>query len=240
LVLSQFVRVLCLVTVCHSLSEFLCPVTIVNMVVVKVQGKKVTGPVASSLPVTVRDTARDRQREVVAARLVQTHSMVAATVMLLVMSLTLLSLANFRDVGRENLCLRAQIAALQREKAMLECTARKFMRREQLARAASFRETQLNVFIPGPAVPEVTVWYRVPMALFFVSPPESTKEESKEELVTKLEKEVYEPEMEEDEMEDEEMEASMEELEETIVEKEEIVEKEMRDNTGEDEIINAP
>ena len=81
--------------------------------------------------------------------------------------------------------------------------------------------------------------------------------------MTKLEKEVYEPEMEEDEMEDEEMEvlawsrnlssifeirinliffffliqASMEE---TIVEKEEIVEKEMRDNTGEDEIINAP
>jgi len=237
LVLSQFVRVLCLVTVCHSLSEFLCPVTIVNMVVVKVQGKKVTGPVASSLPVTVRDTARDRQREVVAARLVQTHSMVAATVMLLVMSLTLLSLANFRDVGRENLCLRAQIAALQREKAVLECTARKFMRREQLARAASFRENQLSIFISGPAVPEVNVWYRVPMALFFVSPPESTKEESKEELVTKLEKEVYEPEMEEDEMEDEEMEASMEE---TIVEKEEIVEKEMRDNTGEDEIINAP
>merc|ERR1712013_254865 len=214
---------------CHSLSEFFCLVTIVNMVVVKVQGgKKVTGPVASSLPVTVRDTARERQREVVAARLVQTHSMEAATVMLLVMSLTLLSLANFRDVGRENLCLRAQIAALQREKAMLECTARKFMRREQLARAASFRETQLNVFIPGPAVPEVTVWYRVPMALFFVSPPESAKEESKEELVTKLEKEVYEP-----EMEDEEMEASMEE---TIVEKEEMVEKEMRDNTGEDEI----
>merc|ERR1711899_705546 len=215
-----------LVTVCQS---FFCLVTIVNMVVVKVQGgKKVTGPVASSLPVTVRDTARDRQREVVAARLVQTHSMVAATVMLLVMSLTLLSLANFRDVGRENLCLRAQIAALQREKAMLECTARKFMRREQLARAASFRETQLNVFIPGPAVPEVTVWYRVPMALFFVSPPESTKEASKEELVTKLEKEVFEPEMEE-----EEMEASMEE---TIIEKEEMVEKEMRDNTGEDEI----
>merc|ERR1712180_454298 len=217
---------------CRSLSEFLCLVTIVNMVVVKVQGKKVTGPVASSLPVTVRDTARERQREVVAARLVQTHSMVAATVMLLVMSLTLLSLANFRDVGRENLCLRAQIAALQREKVMLECTARKFMRREQLARAASFRETQLNVFIPGPAVPKVTVWYRVPMALFFVSPPESAKEESREELVTKLEKEVYEPEVEE-----EEMEASMVE---TIVEKEEILEKEMRDNTGEDEIINAP
>merc|ERR1712126_749179 len=204
-----------LVAICQSLSQFLCPVTIVDMVVVKVQGKKVTGPLASSLPVTVRDTARDRQREVVAARLVQTHSMVAATVMLLVMSL---SLANFRDVGRENLCLRAQIAALQREKAMLECTARKFMRREQLARAASFRETQLNVFIPGPAVPEVTVWYRVPMALFFVSPPESAKEESKEELVTKMEK---------DEMEDEEMEASMEE---TIIEKEEMVEKEMRDN----------
>merc|ERR1712211_29599 len=100
-----------------------------------------------------------------------------------------------------------------------------------LARAASFRETQLNVFIPGPAVPEVTVWYRVPMALFFVSPPESIKEESKEELVTKLEKEVYEPEMEEDEME--------ESMEEKIVEKEEMVEKEMRDNTGEDEIINA-
>jgi len=112
------------------------------MVVVKVQTKKVTtasGPVASSLPVTVRDTERDHEREVVASRLIQTHSMVAATVMLLVMSLTLLSLANFRDVGRENLCLRAQIAALQREKAVLECTARKFMHREQLAKAASFR-----------------------------------------------------------------------------------------------------
>jgi len=109
------------------------------MVVVKVQAKKVTGPVASSLPVTVRDTERDRAREAAASRLVQTHSMVAATVMLLVMSLTLLSLANFRDVGRENLCLRAQIAALQREKAVLECTARKFMHREQLAKAASFR-----------------------------------------------------------------------------------------------------
>merc|ERR1711955_141962 len=149
-----------LVTVCHSLSEFFCLVTIVNMVVVKVQGgKKVTGPVANSLPVTVRDTARDRQRERAAARLMQTHSMVAATVMLLVMSLTLLSLANFRDVGRENLCLRAQIAALKREKAVLECTARKFMRREQLAKAASFRETQISIFIKGPVVPEVTVWY---------------------------------------------------------------------------------
>merc|ERR1712055_1276615 len=199
----------------------------VNMVVVKVQAKKETGPVSSSLPVTVRDTERDREREAAASKLVQTHSMVAATVMLLVMSLTLLSLANFRDVGRENLCLRAQIAALQREKAVLECTARKFTHREQLARAASFRENQLSIFISGPAVPEVNVWYRVPMALFFVSPPESTKEESKEELVTKLEKEVYEPEMEEDEME-----ANMEE---TIIEKEEIVEKEMRDNTGEDE-----
>merc|ERR1712168_1426770 len=96
----------------------------VNMVVVKVQAKKVTGPVASSLPVTVRDSERDGERAAVASRLIQT-----------------LSLANFRDVGRENLCLRAQIAALQREKAVLECTARKFMHREQLAKAAAFRET---------------------------------------------------------------------------------------------------
>merc|ERR1712223_749365 len=198
-----------LVTVCQS---FFCLVTIVNMVVVKVQGgKKVTGPVASSLPVTVRDTARDRQREVVAARLVQTHSMVAATVMLLVMSLTLLSLANFRDVGRENLCLRAQIAALQREKAMLECTARKFMHREQLARAASFRETQISIFINGPAVPEVTVWYRVPMAMLWISA--EYKEETTDEIVKKLDTEVFESNMDEDEMdedEDEDMEANME------------------------------
>merc|ERR1711973_178110 len=217
LVLSQFV------TVCHSLSEFSCLVTIVNMVVVKVQGgKKVTGPVASSLPVTVRDTARDRQREVVAARLVQTHSMVAATVMLLVMSLTLLSLANFRDVGRENLCLRAQIAALQREKAMLECTARKFMHREQLAKAAAFRETQISIFINGPAVPEVTVWYRVPMAMLWISAPESDREETTGEIVNKLEAEVYErkmdePGMDEDEDEEEDMEANMEKaLEEAV------------------------
>merc|ERR1712121_531876 len=135
----------------------------VNMVVVKVQAKKVTGPVANSLPVTVR---------------------------LLVMSLTLLSLANFRDVGRENLCLRAQIATLQREKAVLECTARKFMHREQLAKAASFRETQISIFINGPAVPEVTVWYGVPMAMLWISAPEPDREETTGEIVNKLEAEV--------------------------------------------------
>merc|ERR1712172_298999 len=187
------------------------------MVVVKVQTKKATtGPVASSLPVTVRDT----EREVVATRLIQTHSMVAATVMLLVMSLTLLSLANFRDVGRENLCLHAQIAALQREKAVLECTARKFMHREQLAKAASFRETQISIFINGPVVPEVTVWYRVPMAMLWISA-ESKREETTGEVVKKLETEVFESEMDEDEdeAEEEDMEANMEKaFEETVKE----------------------
>jgi len=171
----------------------------VNMVVVKVQAKKATGPVASSLPVTVRDTEKDHDREVVATRLIQTHSMVAATVMLLVMSLTLLSLANFRDVGRENLCLRAQIAALQREKAVLECTARKFMH----------RETQIRIFINGPLVPEVAVWYRFPMAMLWITAPESAREETQGEIVNKLDSEVYEPEM--DEEEDEGMEGTMEE-----------------------------
>jgi len=205
------------------------------MVVVKVQAKKVTGPVASSLPVTVRDTERDRAREAAASRLVQTHSMVAATVMLLVMSLTLLSLANFRDVGRENLCLRAQIAALQREKAVLECTARKFMHREQLAKAASFRETQISLFINGPTVPEVTVWYRVPMAMLWISV-ESKREETTGETVKKLETEVFESNMDEDEMdedeaEEEDMEANMEKaFEETV--KEEVV-----NNNREDKIM---
>merc|ERR1712110_753520 len=173
----------------------------VNMVVVKVQAKKVTGPVSSSLPVTVRDTERDRERGAAASKLVQTHSMVAATVMLLVMSLTLLSLANFRDVGRENLCLRAQIAALQREKAVLECTARKFMHREQLAKAASFRETQISLFINGPTVPEVTVWYRVPMAMLWISV-ESKGRKLQGKLVKKLETEVFESNMDEDEMDE--------------------------------------
>merc|ERR1712037_1073069 len=202
----------------------------VNMVVVKVQAKKVTGPVASSLPVTVRDTERDRAREAAASRLVQTHSMVA-TVMLLAMSLTLLSLANFRDVGRENLCLRAQIAALQREKAVLECTARKFMRREQLAKAASFRETQISLFINGPTVPEVTVWYRVPMAMLWISV-ESKREETTGEIVKKLETEVFESNMDEDEMDEEEdMEANMEKA------FEETVKEEVENNNREDKIM---
>merc|ERR1712203_946020 len=205
----------------------------VNMVVLKVQTKKVTtGPVASSLPVTVRDTERDREREAVATRLIQTHSMVAATVMLLVMSLTLLSLANFRDVGRENLCLRAQIAALQREKAVLECTARKFMHREQLAKAASFRETQINIFINGPAVPEVTVWYRVPMAMLWISA--EYKEETTDEIVKKLDTEVFESNMDEDEMdedEDEDMEANMEKA------LEEEVKEEAENSNREDKIM---
>merc|ERR1712172_176861 len=193
----------------------------VNMVVVKVQAKKATGPVASSLPVTVRDTEKDHDREVVATRLIQTHSMVAATVMLLVMSLTLLSLANFRDVGRENLCLRAQIAALQSEKAVLECTARKFMHREQLAKADSFRETQIRIFINGPLVPEVAVWYRFPMAMLWITAPESAREETQGEIVNKLDSEVYEPEMDEEEdegMEDKGLEGAMEETFEEIVE----------------------
>merc|ERR1712055_1007862 len=208
----------------------------VNMVVVKVQTKKVTtGPVASSLPVTVRDTERDHEREVVATRLIQTHSMVAATVMLLVMSLTLLSLANFRDVGRENLCLRAQIATLQREKAVLECTARKFMHREQLAKAASFRETQISIFINGPVVPEVTVWYRFPMAMLWITAPESAREESQGEIVKKLDAEVYEREM--DEEEDEGMEASMEETaEEKVEEMEEMEEMEIGNINKEDKL----
>merc|ERR1712055_902629 len=211
----------------------------VNMVVVKVQTKKVTtGPVASSLPVTVRDTERDREREAAASKLVQTHSMVAATVMLLVMSLTLLSLANFRDVGRENLCLRAQIAALQREKAVLECTARKFMHREQLAKAASFRETQISIFINGPVVPEVTVWYRFPMAMLWITAPESAREESQGEIVNKLDAEVYEREM--DEEEDEGMEATMEETVEEKVEEmeemEEIVQEEIGNINKEDKL----
>merc|ERR1712098_661667 len=208
---------LCLVKVCRQIFLVLSKV---NMVVVKVQAKKVTGPVASSLPVTVRDSERDGERAAVAARLVQTHSMVAATVMLLVMSLTLLSLANFRDVGRENLCLRAQIAALQREKAVLECTARKFMHREQLAKAAAFRETQISIFINGPVVPEVAVWYRFPMAMLWISAPESEREETTGEIVSKLEAEVYEAEMDDD---DEEEVASMEEaLEDMVKEEEEI------------------
>merc|ERR1712183_1139967 len=221
-----------LVKVCRQFFWACLFLSKVNMVVVKVQAKKVTGPVASSLPVTVRDTERDREREAVATRLIQTHSMVAATVMLLVMSLTLLSLANFRDVGRENLCLRAQIAALQREKAVLECTARKFMHREQLAKAASFRETQISIFINGPAVPEVTVWYRVPMAMLWISAPEPDREETTGEIVNKLEAEVYERKMDEpgmdedeDEEEEEDMEVNMEKaLEEAV--KEEVSNKE--------------
>ena len=46
-----------------------------------------------------------------------------------------------------NLPTFSQIAALQREKAMLECTARKFMRREQLARAASFRLARMVLVV---------------------------------------------------------------------------------------------
>merc|ERR1712210_266113 len=104
-------------------------------------------------------------------------------------------LSKVRDVGRENLCLRAQIAALQREKAVLECTARKFMHREQLAKAASFGETQISIFINGPVVPEVTVWYRVPMAMLWISV-ESKREETTGEIVKKLETEVLEANME--------------------------------------------
>merc|ERR1711971_59217 len=200
---------LCLVKVCQIFLVLSLVLSEVNMVVVKVQTKKATGPVASSLPVTVRDTERDCERKVVATRLIQTHAMVAATVMLLVMSLTLLSLANFRDVGRENMCLRAQITALQREKAVLECTARKFMHREQLAKAASFRETQISIFINGPIVPEVAVWYRFPMAMLWITAPEPAREETQGEIVNKLESEVYEREM--DDEEDEGLEDTMEE-----------------------------
>merc|ERR1711971_1090488 len=197
----------------------------VNMVVVKVQAKKVTGPVTSSLPVTVRDTERGCEREVVATRLIQTHSMVAATVMLLVMSLTLLSLANFRDVGRENLCQRTQIAALQREKAVLECTARKFMH----------RETQIRIFINGPLVPEVAVWYRFPMAMLWITAPESAREETQGEIVNKLDSEVYEHEM--DEEEDEGMEGAMEETFEEIVEENvEMVQEEIGNSNKEDKL----
>merc|ERR1712210_357258 len=182
-----------LVKVCRQIFWSCRFLSKVNMVVVKVQAKKVTGPVASSLPVTVRDTERDRAREAAASRLVQTHSMVATTVMLLVMSLTLLSLANFR-------------------------------------------ETQISLFINGPTVPEVTVWYRVPMAMLWISV-ESKREETTGEIVKKLETEVFESNMDEDEMvededmEEEDMEANME----TAFE--ETVKEEVENNNREDKIM---
>merc|ERR1711951_201095 len=123
----------------------------------------------------------------------------------------------------------------------LECTARKFMHREQLAKAAAFRETQISIFINGPVVPEVAVWYRFPMAMLWISAPESDREETTGEIVNKLEAEVYEPEMDEDEEEDN-MEANMEEALEDMVREGEEIEKsygedEIRKNYGEDEIV---
>jgi len=74
------------------------------------------------------------------------------------------------------------------------------------------------------------VWYRFPMAMLWITAPESAREESQGEIVNKLDAEVYEREM--DEEEDEGMEATMEETVEEKVEEMEEMEEMVQEEIG--------
>merc|ERR1712072_1214172 len=72
-----------------------------------------------------------------------------------------------------------------------------------VVKAASFREAQISIFIDAPAVPEVTVWYRIPMAFLWIPAPESDREETQEDVGNRITADTF------DRLINEEMEKNM-------------------------------
>merc|ERR1712226_743231 len=114
------------------------------------------------LPVTVRKKEEAQVQS-------SLHSLVTTMVVVLVMAMLLLSLANFRDTGRQNLCLRAQISRLQKETALLKRFTRTMIPRALMERLSEVTDSQLAPFQPR-AVEEHHHWYSVSVTWLLVSP----------------------------------------------------------------------
>merc|ERR1711955_28699 len=136
-----------------------------RMVEVKlVQGK--TQTVKTVLPVTVREARREQTNFALVAR---AGTLAAYTILLLGLLAVLATLCNYRNTRIENRKLQMEVRKLEEKKAVLERCSRYRLRREQLAEAANFMESDLAPFLDTGQVEEEeeeeTTWF------FFFPPP---------------------------------------------------------------------
>merc|ERR1712115_416481 len=132
-----------------------------RMVEVKlVQGK--TQTVKTVLPVTVREARREQTNLALVAR---AGTLAAYTILLLGLLAVLATLCNYRNTRIENRKLQTEVRKLEEKKAVLERCSRYWLRREQLAEAINFVESDLAPFLGKEQVEEETTWF------FFFPPP---------------------------------------------------------------------
>merc|ERR1711962_140019 len=114
-----------------------------RMVEVKlVQGK--TQTVKTVLPVTVREARREQTNLALVAR---AGTLAAYTILLLGLLAVLATLCNYRNTRIENRKLQTEVRKLEEKKAVLERCSRYWLRREQLAEAINFVESDFAPFL---------------------------------------------------------------------------------------------
>merc|ERR1712243_511353 len=154
-----------------------------RMVEVKlVQGK--TQTVKTVLPVTVREARREQTNLALVAR---AGTLAAYTILLLGLLAVLATLCNYRNTRIENRKLQMEVRKLEEKKAVLERCSRYWLRREQLAEAVNFMESDLAPFLGTGQVEEEeeeeTTWF------FFFPPVEFRLDIVR--VVDELDSEIY-------------------------------------------------
>merc|ERR1712243_379235 len=156
-----------------------------RMVEVKLlQGK--TQTVKTVLPVTVREARREQTNFALVAR---AGTLAAYTILLLGLLAVLATLCNYRNTRIENRKLQTEVRKLEEKKAVLERCSRYWLRREQLAQAVNFLESDLAPFLGTGEVmeeeeEEETTWF------FFFPPPVDFRLDIVR-VVDELDEEIY-------------------------------------------------
>merc|ERR1712243_152450 len=155
-----------------------------RMVEVKLlQGK--TQTVKTVLPVTVREARREQTNF---ALVVRAGTLAAYTILLLGLLAVLATLCNYRNTRIENRKLQTEVRKLEEKKAVLERCSRYWLRREQLAEASNFLESDLAPFLGTGEVEEEeeTTWF-----FFFFFPPPVEFRLDIVRVVDELDSEIY-------------------------------------------------
>merc|ERR1711955_51910 len=103
------------------------------------------------LPVTVREARREQTNLALVAR---AGTLAAYTILLLGLLAVLATLCNYRNTRIENRKLQTEVRKLEEKKAVLERCSRYWLRREQLAQAVNFLESDLAPFLGTGEVKE--------------------------------------------------------------------------------------
>merc|ERR1712115_249667 len=156
-----------------------------RMVEVKlVQGK--TQTVKTVLPVTVREARREQTNLALVAR---AGTLAAYTILLLGLLAVLATLCNYRNTRIENRKLQTEVRKLEEKKAVLERCSRYWLRREQLAEAINFVESDLAPFLGTGQVEEEEEEEEETWFFFFPPPVEFRLDIVR--VVDELDSEIY-------------------------------------------------